>query len=105
LAGCLAPQFNLADGRRSDDRVGYAFALLADAAVMDALPPSQSAALAAAGVDIIHSDEAIGLGAWLDANGIRAALVRPDRYVLGSARGADELARLVNQLRSMACVA
>jgi len=98
LAGRLAPQFTLTDGSRSDDRAGYGFVLLADATLIAALPPQQSAALAASGIKIIRTDEAEGLAAWLEASGVKAALVRPDRYVLGSAQTADDLATLVPAL-------
>ena len=92
LAGRLAPQFTLADGRRSDDEVGYGFVLLADTALLEALPPQQSGALATAGIATIGSDTAPGLAAWLAGCGIKAVLVRPDRYVQVSASCADELA-------------
>jgi 3-(3-hydroxy-phenyl)propionate hydroxylase len=35
---------------------------------------------------------------WLDSTGARAAVVRPDRYVYGTARNAGELRRLVRPL-------
>jgi 3-(3-hydroxy-phenyl)propionate hydroxylase len=35
---------------------------------------------------------------WLDSIGARAAVVRPDRYLYGTARNADELRRLVRPL-------
>ena len=38
------------------------------------------------------------LQGWLHSTGARAAVVRPDRYVYGTARNADELRRLVRPL-------
>jgi 3-(3-hydroxy-phenyl)propionate hydroxylase len=35
---------------------------------------------------------------WLNSTGVQAAVVRPDRYVYGTARNADELRRLVRAL-------
>ncbi|MFX8246796.1 hypothetical protein ABTL56_19935, partial [Acinetobacter baumannii] len=47
-----------------------------------------------AGVSIITGDTTAGVGTWLRDNGLKAALVRPDRYVLGTARNDAELERL-----------
>ncbi|MGL3108788.1 bifunctional 3-(3-hydroxy-phenyl)propionate/3-hydroxycinnamic acid hydroxylase [Bradyrhizobium sp. BR 1432] len=91
LAGHLAPQFTLRDGGRSDDQVGYSHVLLvASAATLSSsLNPSQ------AGIKILSSDDAEDIGPWLREHGITAALVRPDRYVRGTARNDAELNRLV----------
>lgn len=91
LAGHLAPQFALKDGRRSDDRTGYSHVLLVESAV--ALPSCR--ALSQAGIEILTSDDAEGIGQWLREHGVIAALVRPDRYVRGTARNDSELDRLV----------
>ncbi|WP_027568282.1 bifunctional 3-(3-hydroxy-phenyl)propionate/3-hydroxycinnamic acid hydroxylase [Bradyrhizobium sp. URHA0013] len=91
LAGHLAPQFELTDGRRGDDRVGYSHVLLVESAA--AL--SSRHALSQAGIDILISDDAEGVGSWLREHGIIAALVRPDRYVRGTARNYTELDRLI----------
>ncbi|MBR0974940.1 bifunctional 3-(3-hydroxy-phenyl)propionate/3-hydroxycinnamic acid hydroxylase [Bradyrhizobium japonicum] len=91
LAGHLVPQFELNDGRRSDDRTGYSHVLLVETA---AAPPSRLA-LSQAGIEILTSDDAEGVGSWLREHGIIAALVRPDRYVRGSARNGTELDRLI----------
>lgn len=52
-------------------------------------------ALSHAAIKILTSDDAEGIGPWLHEHGITAALVRPDRYVLGAARNDAELDRLV----------
>ncbi|MGX4804178.1 bifunctional 3-(3-hydroxy-phenyl)propionate/3-hydroxycinnamic acid hydroxylase MhpA [Bradyrhizobium guangdongense] len=87
LAGHLAPQFVLKDGNRSDDRIGYSHVLLADSAGRPGL--SQ------AGINILTSDDAEGVGSWLHEHGLIAALVRPDRYIRATARNDAELDRLI----------
>ncbi|QIO33380.1 bifunctional 3-(3-hydroxy-phenyl)propionate/3-hydroxycinnamic acid hydroxylase [Bradyrhizobium sp. 1(2017)] len=94
LAGHLAPQFLLKDGRRSDDRVGYSHVLLVETAAM----LSSRCASSQAGLSILTGDDAEGVGRWLREHGITAALVRPDRYVLGTARNDAELDRLITAI-------
>ena len=91
LARHLAPQFMLSDGRRSDDRTGYHHVLLVEteAALASRLALSQ------AGIEILTRDDAEGVGYWLREHGIIAALVRPDRYIRGTASNEAELERLV----------
>jgi len=89
--GRIAPQPVLADGVRLDERVGYRFALLLRAGDGAALPTAPLDTLAARGA-VLVADPA--LLPWLDEVGAVAALVRPDRYVLGAARDAGELAAL-----------
>jgi len=91
LAGHLAPQFELKDGSRSDDQVGYGHVLIIESAA--ALPPP--AALAQAGLKILTGDDADGVGRWLREHGIFAALVRPDRYITGAARNDIDRDRLI----------
>ncbi|MDW8314312.1 MAG: bifunctional 3-(3-hydroxy-phenyl)propionate/3-hydroxycinnamic acid hydroxylase [Rhodovarius sp.] len=89
--GRVAPQPVLGDGVRLDDRVGYRFALLLRPSDAATLPTPPLDALARRGA-VLVADAA--LTPWLDDIGALAALVRPDRYVLGAARDADELAAL-----------
>ncbi|MGX1164719.1 3-(3-hydroxy-phenyl)propionate hydroxylase [Bradyrhizobium sp. USDA 372] len=91
LAGHLAPQFMLSDGRRSDDRTGYHLVLLIETAA--ALP--SRLALSQTGIEILAGDEAEGVRDWLRQHGIIAALVRPDRYIRGTACNEAELDRLI----------
>jgi 3-(3-hydroxy-phenyl)propionate hydroxylase len=93
LAGHLAPQFALTNGRRSDDRTGYTNVLLVERAT--ALSPRIHSALLAAGVEVLTSDDAADLLRWFREHDIKAALVRPDRYVLGAARSEADLDPLV----------
>ena len=73
--GRLAPQAVDADGSRSDDHVGYDYALVVEAAlaaeVREMVPPSMG---------IIPADTA-PLVAWLGQLDAVAVLVRPDRYI------------------------
>ena len=102
LAGHLAPQFALADGRRSDDRTGYANVLLVEKAA--ALSAHVRAALAHAGTELLAGEDAGDLPSWLRAHDVQAALVRPDRYVRGAARSEKELEQLIEALCSPATV-
>ena len=86
-AGARAAQPRLADGTRLDDRVGYHFAVLADA------PPHRGAAgrksrsgssmgsLALVLADGEAADYLAGLG-------VEAVVIRPDRHILGIASSA-----------------
>lgn len=91
LAGHLAPQFTLCDDSRSDDRTGYSHVLLVETAAALSSP----LALSQAGIKVLTRDDAEAIGGWLREHGIIAALVRPDRYVRGTARNQSELDRLV----------
>lgn len=93
LGGQLAPQFMLADGRRSDDRTGYANLLLLDKAA--ALSARVRAALVQAGIDVLTGEDTGDVSRWLAAHKVRAALIRPDRYVRGAALSEAELDLLI----------
>jgi len=91
LAGHLAPQFQLKNGCRSDDQIGYSHLLLVESAatLLSRLAHSQ------AGIKLLTNDDAEGLGPWLREHGLTAALARPDRYIRGTARNDVELDRLI----------
>jgi 3-(3-hydroxy-phenyl)propionate hydroxylase len=93
LVGHLAPQFTLADGRRSDDRTGYANVLLVESAAV--LCQAARTALTQAGVDVLTCNDAADVGRWLREHNAKAALIRPDRYVCGAARDGADIDRLV----------
>jgi 3-(3-hydroxy-phenyl)propionate hydroxylase len=93
LGGHLAPQFMLSDGRRSDDRTGYANVLLVETTA--ALSQAAYSALAQSGIEVLTSRDADDLGLWLREHGIKAALIRPDRYVRGAVRTELELNQLI----------
>ena len=75
------------DGSRGDDFIGYSHVLLVESAAR--LTHSQ------AGIKILTSDDAEGIGPWLREHGLTAALVRPDRYIRDTARNDAELDRLI----------
>lgn len=93
LAGHLAPQFVLADGRRSDERTGYAHVLLIENA--EALSARTRTALVQCGMVVLTVDDARDIPVWLRQHNVQAALIRPDRYVRGAARTAAELDMLI----------
>jgi len=93
LGGHLAPQFMLSDGRRSDDRIGYANVLLVERT--GALSQAAYSALAQSGIEVLTSRDAEDLGRWLREHDIKAALIRPDRYVRGAVRTELELNQLI----------
>lgn len=93
LAGQLAPQPRLADGTRLDDRVGYRFAALLAPQFCASLPGTLLDRIRQKDI-VVVADTAPTLQQWLGANNVNAVVVRPDRYVLGAARSADDMAAL-----------
>jgi 3-(3-hydroxy-phenyl)propionate hydroxylase len=89
-----APQPLLADGTRLDDRVGYRFAALLEPDLAANLPDETRARLADRGI-VLVADNASEQRAWLRATAAPAVVVRPDRYVLGSAGSVEELNALL----------
>jgi len=90
--GRVAPQPVLSDGRRLDDHVGYRFAAL--------LKPEFRGGLAASLLDRLRQkDVAIvvdpAVQPWLDDIRAGGVMVRPDRYVLGAARNAQDVDSLI----------
>ena len=94
--GSLSPQPTLSDGIRLDDRVGYGWALLLHPDSDGLANPTVSAWIDAAGATVVRD---CVLRAWLDSVGAMAALIRPDRYVLGTASTAAELAAIVKTIK------
>jgi 3-(3-hydroxy-phenyl)propionate hydroxylase len=66
--GTIFPQPLLADGRRMDEAIGPRWAVVGETALLAAQRPD-AVALPGVGAD------------WLAARGLRAALLRPDRYI------------------------
>jgi 3-(3-hydroxy-phenyl)propionate hydroxylase len=96
-AGYTGAQPRLAGGELMDDVVGYRFALVGDPEVVGALGTEAKALLDSSNVQVV-AEFPRELRDWLARLGTSAALIRPDRYVFGTARTAAELDQLVGRL-------
>ena len=97
VAGTLAPQPILANGRRLDDAVDYRFTALMGPSFKQAIGPGIVESCAQRDIGVV-ADDAPALADWLRDVGAQAALVRPDRYVMGLVNTPAELAALVGAL-------
>ncbi|SEB57899.1 3-(3-hydroxy-phenyl)propionate hydroxylase [Beijerinckia sp. 28-YEA-48] len=95
VAGTILAQPRLSDGRLIDDVAGKNFALVGEAAIPPHLFKSVEDICAAVGMVSI-ADAA--LAPWLAQAGARWIVLRPDRYVFGTANSPDELDELVRSL-------
>ncbi|VCU71000.1 3-(3-hydroxy-phenyl)propionate/3-hydroxycinnamic acid hydroxylase [Pigmentiphaga humi] len=95
-------QPRLDDGRLLDDAVGSRFAVIGRPAALQAASPAARAAWAAWGACVLDRPGRT-LEDWLDAHGAQAIVLRPDRYLMGMARTAEELESLASRL-SAPCV-
>jgi 3-(3-hydroxy-phenyl)propionate hydroxylase len=91
LGGTLFPQPRLPDGRRLDEALGDVFAVLGDTAAIDAADAATRERWRAAGAVVLR-DPGEAVAAWWRARGLTSVVLRPDRYLLGAARDAHELA-------------
>ena len=98
-AGTLSAQPTLADGTRMDDVVGFAFALIGTEAALAGVMSGAESLRAELGLRLIARSTG-EIGAWLDAMGVEAVLVRPDRYIFGTADGAEHVEDLLDALRA-----
>ena len=98
------PQPMLADGRLLDAALGLHFAVIGESAVLDNVSEDTREHWQAQGVVTLPARDPEVL-AWLQANGVRAALLRPDRYIVGVARNSAELDRISRQLPVAAALA
>jgi len=89
LGGRMIPQAVRADGSRTDDDTGYAYSLFVSPVALGA-----AKALIKDRVPIVAVTEP-SLTNWMEASGIVAALVRPDRYVAAVAATDRELEQLL----------
>jgi 3-(3-hydroxy-phenyl)propionate hydroxylase len=90
-AGRVAPQPVVEDGGRFDDAIGYHHALLVRPALLD-----EARALASERAVVVPASAGAAT-AWLDQLQADAVLVRPDRYVAGTAGSGAELAALLQR--------
>jgi len=98
------PQPLLADGRGLDQAIGRHFAVIAQASVLHAVSQDTQARWAAQGVVVRVADDP-ELQAWLSEQGVRAVLLRPDRYIAGVAHNSTELDRISALLPATSLVA
>ena len=98
-SGTVFPQPHLADGRLLDEAIGSRFAVVGDAAIVNSVDVGTAAAWRA--LDVVEVTN-LGPSEALSALGAGAVLLRPDRYIFGTASNANALAtvtaRLVHQL-------
>ena len=96
-------QPRLDDGRLLDtaiDRGAPAWALIARPALLASLSAAAQAWLQWHGVTLLPATDA-ALQAWLEAEDTAAVLLRPDRYVAGTARDGASLAHMLQSLPAM----
>ncbi|MDE0545979.1 bifunctional 3-(3-hydroxy-phenyl)propionate/3-hydroxycinnamic acid hydroxylase [Microbacterium sp. C7(2022)] len=98
--GRLGPQPILADGTRLDDMVGAHFLVAADHSVYDGLSGPLRRALDEDPDTVTLLDPA-KISWLLETIGSRAAVLRPDHYILGVAETAAELERLLLLIPSL----
>lgn len=102
-AGKLGPQPILSDGIRLDDMVGSHFLVAVERTVFDGLSEASRNALDEDAETVTLLDPA-KIGWLLETIGARAAILRPDHYVLGVANTATELEQLLAMVPSLAAV-
>ncbi|WP_431778955.1 bifunctional 3-(3-hydroxy-phenyl)propionate/3-hydroxycinnamic acid hydroxylase [Microbacterium aurantiacum] len=102
--GLLGPQPILADGTRLDDMVGAHFLLATDRELYDQLSAETRRALDDSG-DVITLLDPAKIGGLLRTIGTRAAVLRPDHYILGAAESAADLEHVLARVPSLPSVA
>ncbi|KOG85959.1 bifunctional 3-(3-hydroxy-phenyl)propionate/3-hydroxycinnamic acid hydroxylase [Streptomyces varsoviensis] len=98
-AGTLSAQPALADGRRLDDVAGYRFAVLGTADCLAGLPARARESLESLNAATITADSEEARR-WLETLDAAAVLIRPDRYLYGTATSAQQLDALVARLKT-----
>ncbi|MDR3516638.1 MAG: bifunctional 3-(3-hydroxy-phenyl)propionate/3-hydroxycinnamic acid hydroxylase [Azospirillaceae bacterium] len=87
LAGTLAPQPRLRDGRWLDDAAGPRFVILSRAGLIDQVKEETRARWKRADAAVLEGEAT----AYLDSIEAEAVIIRPDHYILGTARSAAAL--------------
>lgn len=96
-SGQIFPQPRLGMGHRLDDVVGGRFAVIGSKAVLDAVDDGVLEIWKALDVVVLADPEG-ELAATIEQMNIAAIVLRPDAYVFGSARNADQLCALTRRL-------
>ncbi|MEB3100134.1 bifunctional 3-(3-hydroxy-phenyl)propionate/3-hydroxycinnamic acid hydroxylase MhpA [Ferviditalea candida] len=90
-AGTLFPQPELDNGMKLDDAIGLRFAVIGYSAVIESAPLEAKKLWETIGAAVLFAEQGAEITQWLDENGVKAVIIRPDRYVLGAAANAAEL--------------
>lgn len=88
--GCPFPQPRLADGRWLDEVLGRRMTVIGRQDVIDHVSPEVAAHWHSLDLQVMAQPDAAVLD-WLQSRDLAAVIIRPDRYVLGVARNAQEL--------------
>jgi 3-(3-hydroxy-phenyl)propionate hydroxylase len=94
----IFPQPKLQDGRLLDEALGLHFAVIGDASVVNSLSDETKRFLDEIDA-VVLTDFGSEVQAVLDNYGKRIVMLRPDRYMLGTASDAAEFNQLVHQLQ------
>lgn len=95
-AGGLSIQPVLADGCRLDDRLGSGFIVVATTQTYDALDTATRSRLERDDHIVVLRDAEPGARQLLEASEAIGLVIRPDRYIFGTASSPAELTELVN---------
>ena len=96
-AGTLFPQPHLVDGRLLDDAVGYRFAVIGEQSLLDRAGADVRDAWRRLDARVI-SAEGPEIQAWLARHDAQAVIIRPDRFVAGTAKTESDLGALTLRL-------
>ena len=94
----LSPQLKLNDDEMLDDTFAYKFLLLMDSKQIT-LTDGIEETITRNDIQILKSSDELSVKNFLNNYGSSSALIRPDRYVLGTANDNVELSRLIKALR------
>ena len=98
------PQPRLADGRLLDGMLGLNFAVIGDEAVLNSVSADTRSRWQAQDVVVVPARDP-EVQAWLQQQGVRAVLLRPDRYILGIAQSQADLDNISALLPATAALA
>jgi 3-(3-hydroxy-phenyl)propionate hydroxylase len=98
-AGTLGAQPALSDGRLLDDAAGYRFAVVGDPACLASVSEHTKQTWEALDLAVLDGQHE-GVIEWLRGLGASAALLRPDRYIFGTAETGCELDGLTELLEA-----
>ena len=93
-AGHLFPQPKLISGELLDDLIGRRWAILIRRNFSSKIPDDIIKKIESAGLVMIN-DPSSSLQNWLSDKDVNAVLIRPDRYIVGSAKSINELQELI----------